>query len=112
MPERLDSPIIPVGSIVWAVLPDGDDRFFAVPVEYTGYTVEVTKYGKEYTHFAVEVGPDGEAADEDEEVIDISLLRWTEEDAIEAFKIAYPHEPIFGAIYQPDPFAIFDAAGV
>ena len=49
--DRLESPLIQIGDVLWCVLPDDTERYFACRVKYTGYTKEVTEYGKEYTHY-------------------------------------------------------------
>jgi hypothetical protein len=97
--DRLES-IVPIGSRVFVVLPDDDGRYFVCPVEYTGYTIEVSADGKEYTHWASEINFEGDAIAL-EEPVDPGLIRWTEFEALEAFKLACPGEPVFGVLHQP-----------
>jgi hypothetical protein len=108
--DRFESPIIQIGDRLWAVLPDEEGRYFVCPVKYTGYTMEVTEYGKVFTHFVSEVDFDDEPV-EDEEETDIALLRWTKGEALQAFNLAFPAEPVFGEIYTPTIDALV-AAGV
>jgi hypothetical protein len=98
MSDRLDS-VIPIGSNVFCVLPDDDGRHFLVPLKYTGYDVQHTLWGKDYVHYGAELDPQGNPGPEEE--IDIGLVRWTEFEALEAFKLACPAEPVFGVLHQP-----------
>jgi hypothetical protein len=98
--DRLES-IVPIGSRVFVVLPDDDGRNFVCPVVYTGYLVRFSEEGKNYVHFASELDFEGNYDIDDEEPVDPGLIRWTEFEALEAFKLAYPGEPVFGVLYQP-----------
>jgi hypothetical protein len=98
--DRLES-IVPIGSRVFVVLPDDDGRNFVCPVVYTGYTLDVTLDEKRYTHWASELDFEGNYDPDEEEVVDPGLIRWTEFEALEAFKLAYPGEPVFGVLHQP-----------
>ena len=101
MVDRFEG-LIPIGSHVWTVLPDDEGRPFLCPVVYSGYTLEHTLFGKEYVHHVIEVDLDGSFSDEEEEVVDPELIRWSKHEAIDIFHRTYPDKVVYGVVFNPD----------